>query len=237
MTLPELHSYVNRFRSGRGPIHVLEAGCGRTSHFDYTGAYRVVGLDVSHEQLENNRWVEEKIVGDVQSYPLRRGEFDLVVCWDLLEHLPDPTAALDNLAQAVKNDGVMMIGLPNVASVKGLVTKFTPHRFHVWFFRVIRKSPRAGKGDGPFPTFLRWSLRAPALHAWAASRGLHVELFIAYESPVQQSLRSQYKLEGRRWRLLQAGVRVFSLGQVVAAETDYAIVLTPASAESGAPAS
>jgi SAM-dependent methyltransferase len=225
MLLADLHLYLDRFRSGRGPIRVLEAGCGRRTHFDYSGAEHVVGIDVSDHELAHNEWVDDKIVGDVQSLPLGTDEYDLVVCWDLLEHLPDPIAALDNMVRAVKDDGIIVIGLPNVASVKGLVTRFTPHRFHVWFFRVVRKSPRAARGEGPFPTYMRWALRAPALRRWAASRGLRVDAFFAYESPTQAILRRQYRLEGGRWRLLRAAVRVLTLGQVAADETDLAIVL------------
>ena len=224
--LPEVHAYLDRFRAARPPIRVLEVGCGRWTYFDYSDAERVVGIDLSPEQVASNTWIDEGIVGDVQTHRLAADEFDLVVCWDLLEHLPDPTAALDNMAHALKRDGVIVIGLPNVASVKGLVTKFTPHSFHLWFFRVIRKSPRiAGGGEGPFPTYLRWSLRAPALRAWAARSGLSVEVLHAYESPVQESLRRQLKLTGAPWRVLRALVRVLSLNQVVADKTDFAIVL------------
>ena len=31
----------------------------------------------------------------------------------------------------------MTLGVPNVASPKGLLTKFTPHRFHIWVYRRI----------------------------------------------------------------------------------------------------
>jgi SAM-dependent methyltransferase len=228
MPLAELDRYLERFRSERGPLRVLEAGCGRRASFDYSGAEQVVGIDVSKEQLAHNDWADEKIVGDLQVHPLESDAFDLVVCWDVLEHLLEPLSALDNLARAVKSDGIIVLGLPNVASVKGLVTRFTPLRFHIWFFRIVRKSKRAGRtGEGPFPTYLRWSLRARSLRAWTRARGLRIDLLVAYESPIQQSLRRQCRLEGRRWKLLQSAVRVLTLNHVDAADTDFAIVLTP----------
>lgn len=186
-----------------------------------------MGIDISAQQIANNTVIDEGIVGDVQTHPIS-DTFDLIVTWDLLEHLADPIAALDNLARAVKPGGVLVIGIPNVASVKGLVTKFTPHRFHVWFFREVRKSPRAGGAEGPFPTYLRWSLRGPSLRSWAATRGFTVELVVAYESEIQASLRQRYGVVDRRWTLLKAVLRGMTLGQVSAGDSDLAIVLKSA---------
>jgi predicted TPR repeat methyltransferase len=43
--------------------------------------------------------------------------FDVVVAGDVLEHLPDPGAALDRLRSLVKPDGRLFVSLPNVANV------------------------------------------------------------------------------------------------------------------------
>lgn len=116
----------------------------------------VVGLDASAVALASNESVDEAIVGDVETYPLPDRQFDLVVCHDVLEHLGDPVAAVRNLARSVAAGGELDVQMPILWSDKGLVTRLTPHRFHVWCYRVLFRIETAGRdGYAPFPTKLR----------------------------------------------------------------------------------
>ena len=50
--------------------------------------------------------------------------------------------------------GVLIVAIPNLWSLKGLATKLTPYRFHVWAYRHVL----GHHGDlRPFPTYLRMS--------------------------------------------------------------------------------
>lgn len=166
-------------------LHVLDAGCGRRIPELELGLDRprhVVGIDISPVALELNELLDEKILGDLQTYPFRDSSFDLIVCWDVLEHLPQPRRALDNLARALKPGGRMIIGLPNLLSPKALATKFTPHWFHIWYYRRVLKYPESGRpGFGPFRTYLRWTLRPGAIERFAVQVGLEVETLERYE--------------------------------------------------------
>ena len=112
-------------------LRVLDAGCGRklpqfalggaVSPLSLEGAH-VTGLDVDEGALASNHRLDERIVGSVEMYPLPPEAFDVVVCWDVLEHLSRPSLAIENLARALKPAGVMFLGFPNVFSFKGIVT-------------------------------------------------------------------------------------------------------------------
>ena len=43
--------------------------------------------------------------------------FDVVVCADVLEHLPEPDAVLARIRRWMAPDGVLLVSLPNVANV------------------------------------------------------------------------------------------------------------------------
>jgi 2-polyprenyl-3-methyl-5-hydroxy-6-metoxy-1,4-benzoquinol methylase len=47
--------------------------------------------------------------------PELKGEFDLIVCGDVLEHLKNPSEVLGRLRTILKPDGTMIISVPNVA--------------------------------------------------------------------------------------------------------------------------
>src|SRR6266403_3876776 len=64
------------------PALVLEAGCGSTSDVYLPFETKVAGMDIDAEQLKHNDRIEIKIQGDLQTYELPQGEFDIVACVD-----------------------------------------------------------------------------------------------------------------------------------------------------------
>ena len=154
-------------------LRVLDAGCGRSSAVALDAAslpvsregVHVTGLDVDAGALSSNHWLDDRILGSVETYPLPAEAFDIVVCWDVLEHLSRPTLAIENLARALKPGGVMFLGFPNVLSFKGIVTKVTPHWFHRWVYKHVYRSDLE-----PYPTVLRLTIRPAAIRRWAERR-------------------------------------------------------------------
>jgi|SRR5436190_6001200 len=156
-------------------MRVLDAGCGRGRQLALPEDAYIVGIDASSEALALNTSIDEAICGDIETYPLPRKSFDLILALDVLEHLRNPEVALASFARALAPGGRIFITMPNPLSGKGILTKLTPHRFHVWAYRHIVRFPYAGEnGYGPFPTFLRLSPRR--LRLFAAKNGLELTL-------------------------------------------------------------
>jgi SAM-dependent methyltransferase len=176
-----LQTTVDRLLPTTEPLRVLDAGCGSAAHIRLPETAILVGIDISQRQLDRNVSLHEKILGDIQTFALPAESFDAEVCWDVLEHLKEPEAALRRLSSALKPGGILILAYPNPDSLKGLVTRFTPHWFHIWFYRRVRSSERAGTQDyGPFPTTISRRIAAGAICRLAASQGLAVELQMAF---------------------------------------------------------
>lgn len=207
-------------------LHVLEAGCGSCGHVRIDRPTHVTGIDISEKQLARNTVLDEKIRGDLQTHPLPRDRFHLIICWDVLEHLPHPEGALHNFVDALRADGLLILAFPNVFSLKGLATKFTPHAVHVWGYRRLLGSRGAGTEDyGPFRTYLRLAMAPGAIRRFAARHQLRVEYLRVYESEMQQHLRQKSRLiegafQASRWTL-----RLLTLGRWDAALCDCFVLL------------
>jgi SAM-dependent methyltransferase len=221
-----LRELVGELAAGSRAVEVLEAGCGSASYFDFGPRARVVGIDVSGRQLARHPELDERILGDIQTHRFEPDTFDIVVCWDVLEHLPQPQRAVANLAATLRPGGLLVLALPNVLSLKGLVTKFTPHRFHVWVYRHVFGLHDAGTDDHPpFPTRLRFSVAPASLRALAVRLGLEIAYYAPYESWSQQQVRRRVRLTGAPWAVLRLAVRLLSLERVSLELTDYILVL------------
>ena len=173
---------------------MYEAGGGSTSFLppDVVRRSDITVVDIDEEQLGKNDYAGNKILGDIQAYRFAPESFDLVICYNVLEHVPDVEAALLRFCECLKQNGLILIGAPNPNSLSGMVTKYTPHWFHVWFYRHVRGVMDAGKpGEAPFPTFFHPLVSLSNLDAFAKTHGLEVTYRREYESPRFPEMRAR----------------------------------------------
>jgi SAM-dependent methyltransferase len=223
---------VNRLLERGVRRRVLEAGCGSCGQLEIRPDDHLVGIDISEKQLERNTVLHEKIHGDLETYPLPRASFDLVVCWYVLEHLPRPRMALDQMVQALRPGGLLVLAQPSLLSPKGVVTRLTPHWFHVWVYRHVFGRPNAGRDDTPpFPTYLRRTIRPVALRNYGRSRGLDIVYELHFEDYTQRRLRTEKPVYRALYAALNGALRVFSLATYSVYRTDYVVVMQRPRAE------
>jgi SAM-dependent methyltransferase len=191
------HAFANVTQGTPG--RVLDAGCGHGRFVGITGR-RVIGVDP--DPAAGHSGIHEFVCSDLESWqPSSR--FDVVVCWNVLEHLRDPLAVLDKLAATLVDGGSLVIAYSNPISAKGLVTKMTPVAFHRAVFRRLFRSRNAD----PYKTYLRLDLRPTAVKKHLLALGLKLEFFLAYEGPTSLRLAELHPLLGGAWRLLAYPLR------------------------------
>jgi ubiquinone/menaquinone biosynthesis C-methylase UbiE len=124
--------FAARLAAGR---RVLDAACGTaygTRMLAEAGAAEVVGVDIAEAVLDAMRPGMPAQVdlraGDVTSLDLPDDRFDLVVCFEAIEHLDeaDQERALDELARVLVPGGVLAISSPN----RDVYNPGNPHHLH-----------------------------------------------------------------------------------------------------------
>jgi len=187
---------------------VLDAGCGAELPLDIPDIVELVGIDTSPDALARNTQLDSAIVGDLQTYPLPSEAFDLVICWNVLEHIPRPDVAVVNLSRAIRPGGLLVLKVPNIYSLKGLITRLTPHRFHVWVYRRLLGYPTAGRrGFGPYPTHIRRDIAPLRLTALAQRSGFEPAYAATYAAPLGLPRRMD-----AAWQLSIRVLRALTLG-------------------------
>ncbi|GFO54218.1 SAM-dependent methyltransferase [Geomonas sp. Red276] len=109
---------------------VLDVGCGSGAlgaHLKQTGVQEVCGIEIFHDAATQARTVLDEVVeGNIEQVelPFRPGQFDCIICADVLEHLVDPWAMVGKLKALLAPGGCIVASLPNVGFhriVRGLM--------------------------------------------------------------------------------------------------------------------
>jgi SAM-dependent methyltransferase len=224
---------VARLLATRQSPRVLEAGCGSSSRVELPALRHLVGIDIAQRQLDNNAALDEKHLGDLQSYVFPVSDFDLILCWDVIEHLPQPIRALERMAGWLSPGGALVLAFPNLWSLKGLVTKFTPYKVHEWFYRYVVGDKRSVKEWDQFGTTFHFSIAPPAMRRWAAAQGLEIIYDEVYEGPVQSGLRKDRWYMNIGFAALGGISRALSLGNLDLGLSDAVMVLRRPGGSSG----
>lgn len=212
----------------KGKLAIYEAGGGSTSFLalDVLDRAHVTVVDIDEEQIRNNDYAQESILGDVQTYRFAPESFDLVICYNVIEHLSDVEAALMNFCEALRRGGLILIGAPNPRSLSGAVTKYSPHWFHIWFYRHVRGIKDAGKpGHAPFPTFFHPLVTPSRLEAFATAHGLEVIYRREVESPRFPEMRASKPRLAAAIDALAAALNMVLPGGTDVRRGDYHIIL------------
>jgi SAM-dependent methyltransferase len=105
----ELRRRTHRRFSASRDARVLDVGCGVKPYWPliapYAASYR--GLDFAHGPAVDD-------VGRAESLPYESASFDLVLCTQVLEHVSDPTRAVQEICRVLAPSGLALVSTHGV---------------------------------------------------------------------------------------------------------------------------
>ena len=109
--------FASRFASSRS---VLDLGCGSGygSAILARSARYVIAVDISSEAISYARQSYPQpgihyLIANCSRLPISTGSLDLVVCFEVVEHLNEQQQLLEETARVLKPDGLLVISTPN----------------------------------------------------------------------------------------------------------------------------
>lgn len=118
---------------------ILDAGAGELrnkslcKHLDYVSQdiCQYQGID-DQQGLHTGQWDTSNIdlICDITQIPEPDASFDVILCSEVLEHLPDPLAALDEFTRLLKSGGQLILTAPFASCVH-----FAPYHYCSGFSR------------------------------------------------------------------------------------------------------
>jgi SAM-dependent methyltransferase len=107
--------------AARGTRTILDIGCGdgtaAATAAPFLAGHRLVGVDWSQDALDRARTrLPYAVRGELGGLPFRTGSADAVLFSEVVEHLVDPDAALDEIRRVLRPGGHLMLSTPNLAA-------------------------------------------------------------------------------------------------------------------------
>lgn len=144
--------------------HLLDVGAGEMKNKKLCLQVKYVSQDFCKYEgkgdgvaLQTGEWDTSciDIVSDINSIPASDKSFDVVLCTEVLEHVPDPLASLKEMARLLKPGGTIIITVPFCS-----LTHFSPYHYSTgltkyWFkkhlndldFKIDELTPNGGWFD------------------------------------------------------------------------------------------
>jgi SAM-dependent methyltransferase len=157
--------------------NLLDVGCGEGVfvHYAREKGFNAFGIDFSQESIEaGKRLYELDTIYNctLQDVPIKTGiaQFDVITCFEVLEHLDDPAGFLLNISKLLKKDGHLVVSVPyrDKWPVKEF-NDYPPHHLTRWSTRSLSSffmlndysivQMRLGSRFHSYKTFIGYLLR------------------------------------------------------------------------------
>ena len=184
--VPFLGDMVRKQGDAESPIDILEAGCGQRWLLKLDGKkFQLTGVDLDKDALEIRKNVrkdlDEAIHGDLRTIDFGDRRFDVIYSAFVLEHISGAEEVLLRMTKWLKPNGIIVIEIPDPGSVKGLITRLSPHWFHVLYYRYVLGIRTAGHtGHGPYRTYFDPVISRQGMYAFGDKNSLRVEAEYAF---------------------------------------------------------
>lgn len=156
--MKEIKKWILSMTKENQTMEILEAGCGGRWGLELGELkYKLTGIDLDRIALDRRlnvrKDLDEAMVGDLRTVDLGGRMFDVIYCSYVLEHVDGAEQVLSRFSKWLRPNGIAIIRVPDRDSVKGFITRMTPHWFHILYYKIVLKFPNAGKpGFPPYPT-------------------------------------------------------------------------------------
>ena len=122
-----MYWWSNRFfailanRYGRRGARLLEVGSGMGHLVGQLSAqFEAYGMDLNHWAVNKSKEAAEKALlqtASAQELPFKNSAFNVVIIKHIVEHLPEPKKAIDEIGRVTEPGGILILATPNLGSL------------------------------------------------------------------------------------------------------------------------
>ncbi len=141
-----LEQIVQKIRNPQSAIRILDVGCGTGGNLEMLAKFGAAeGVDVSDDALEFCKRKGLKAhKGLAESLPFDDESFDVVTALDVVEHLDDDVAGLNEMYRVLRRGGKTLIFVPAFMWLWGVQDDVSNHRIRYTKKQITERLQQAG---------------------------------------------------------------------------------------------
>ena len=120
------------------PAKLLDVGCGHGFFLQLakTSGFAVKGVDISRDCVSYAQQIYglDVFCGQIQEADIPSASFDVVTCYEVLEHVLSPKGLLTEIRRVLCLGGLLCIAVPNVESYAARHNPNWWHEYHLFHF-------------------------------------------------------------------------------------------------------
>src|SRR5689334_21581802 len=127
--------------------NILDVGCGTGANLKMLAAYgKTEGVDISEQAVEfcRQRGLDSVMLGAAEQLPYANESFDLVTSLDVIEHLDDDVAGLQEMRRVLRPDGRLLLFVPAFMFLWGVQDDVSNHRRRYTLPSLLKAVEAAG---------------------------------------------------------------------------------------------
>lgn len=130
----DLRATLNRLLKYAQTGRLLDVGCAFGYFMEHASQYfDVYGIDISHyaiEKARERRLKKVRVHNVEEEFPFPKRYFDVVTCFEVIEHLYHPDRLLKNIYRVLKTGGFLYISTPNNNLLRRILVGSLEHLDH-----------------------------------------------------------------------------------------------------------
>ncbi len=116
---------------------LLDVGCGAGKVISLAGkdGFEVLGVEIeekvaglAQKNLQKERVKGKIITGDILKTKLKKEQFDVVVCSEVIEHVDSPEKIIQEIHRLLKKDGILILTTPHNQRYWTVSDEFAEHK-------------------------------------------------------------------------------------------------------------
>lgn len=125
---------------GRRVLDVGAGSCPYRAHFAHC-IYRTQDFTaLSDEQLRDGGYGQIDYVSEITAIPVKEDSFDVVLCTEVLEHVPDPVGAVKEMGRVLKPGGTLLLSAPLGSGIHQAPYHFYGGYTPYWYQRFLTEA-------------------------------------------------------------------------------------------------
>lgn len=104
---------AKKIAEGSKVLDVGAGGCPHRKLFNHCDYYSQDFIQLSPSQIQNEEgYGKIDFVSDILNIPVSDKSFDVILCSEVIEHVPDPISAIKEISRILKPGGILLITAP-----------------------------------------------------------------------------------------------------------------------------